>query len=199
MIDLINDSITRINKHADKIQNRLSIPFTPRQLQIKHIDELAQLGINWIAPLDARNTGLPTASIDFMSNTATLEHIPADDILLILKECYRLLKPGALLSCVIDFADHYSYFDKNINPYNFLTLSDTAWALLNSPIHYQNRLRYSDYMALLAQTPLKIVTQEIFRPATFDAISSLKLAPRFEKYELDDLAIVGMRLLLQRS
>jgi hypothetical protein len=46
---------------------------------------LAALGIEYRAPCDARATGLPVGSVDFVTSTNTLEHIPADDILTILR------------------------------------------------------------------------------------------------------------------
>ena len=54
---------------------------------------------------------LPAASVDFVSSTNTLEHIPATDIGPILAECRRLLRPDGVVSCRIDMRDHYSYFD----------------------------------------------------------------------------------------
>ena len=44
---------------------------------------------------------------------------------------------------------HYSCFDGTIGPYNFLRFSDELWGLVSPGLHYQNRLRRSDYLRLL--------------------------------------------------
>ena len=41
---------------------------------------LEDLGIDYRAPCDVRTTGLPAGSVDFVTSTNTLEHIPPDDI-----------------------------------------------------------------------------------------------------------------------
>lgn len=45
-------------------------------------------------PRDARQTGLPASHFDFVFRTATLEHIPAEDIPAIFRECARLHHPA---------------------------------------------------------------------------------------------------------
>ena len=44
------------------------------------------------APGYARATGLPADSVDCATNTATLEHIPVEDIAQIFAEMFRVLK-----------------------------------------------------------------------------------------------------------
>ena len=81
-------------------------------------------GIKYLAPYDARNTGIDACSIDFITSTNTLEHIPPKDIQMILKECHRLLKDDGVMSFFIDYSDHYSHFDRTITVYNFLQYSE---------------------------------------------------------------------------
>ena len=47
------------------------------------------LRIDYNAPLDAKNTGIQSNSIDFIISNATMEHIPQKDLPDIIKECYR--------------------------------------------------------------------------------------------------------------
>src|SRR5438132_1489863 len=116
---------------------------------IRSITELeSRFGISYLAPCDARDSKLPAESFSFISNTSTLEHIPESDLLKVLVECVRLLKPKGIMSSIIDMKDHYSYHDSSISCYNFLKFSDTAWKLIDSPLHFQNRLRYPDYKKL---------------------------------------------------
>lgn len=63
---------------------------------------LARRGITYSAPADARKTGLPSASIDCVTSSLTLEHIPPTAISAIFAEMARLIRQGGLLLASID-------------------------------------------------------------------------------------------------
>jgi SAM-dependent methyltransferase len=150
-----------------------------------------QFGITYLAPRDARDTGLPAASIDFISSTHTMEHIPAPDIDRILVELARLLGPEGVINCSLDLQDIYSYFDSSISPYNFLKFSDRAWGLANSSLHYQNRLRLRDYLQAFRRAGLEILDTDTEEPIETDRrqLEDLRLAPRFRSYSPAELAV----------
>jgi SAM-dependent methyltransferase len=150
-----------------------------------------QYGIEYKAPCDARQTGLPTASIDCITSTDTLEHIPPPSLRAILKECHRLLRDDGVMSFQIDYQDHYSYFDKNISVYNFLQYSDRAWRLFSPPLQYQNRLRHRDYLSLLDQAGFEILEERRQDGSKSDCriIERLPVNQRFKNYSGSELAV----------
>ena len=97
-------------------------------------------------------------TVDFVTSTDVCEHIPEADLAQIFRECRRLLRPGGAVSCRIDLQDHYAYFDPNLSRYHFLRFSDRAWGLVNSPLHFQNRLREPDYLRLVRESGLEVVS-----------------------------------------
>ena len=125
------------------------------------------------------------------SSTDTCEHIPGDDLASIFRESYRLLRPGGAFSCRIDLQDHYAYFDRSLSRYNFLRYSDRTWALVNSPLHYQNRLRAPEYLELVREAGLELVVNNPSGPSAEGRteLEALPLAPRFRKYPPDDLGV----------
>jgi len=135
-----------------------------------------------------------------MSSTNTLEHIPKKDILLILKESYRILNKGGILSVIIDYEDHWSFRDKNISVYNFLKYSSSEWKRYNPSLHYQNRMRHSDYLSLISQTDFKIVKNLPRYPNEIDkkTLKTLDIAEEYKKYDLDDLSIKGSEIVLMK-
>jgi len=149
-------------------------------------------GIQYQAPCDARNTGLPSASFDFVRSTNTLEHIPMPDIRLIFRECFRLLKKSGLMSFLIDYQDHYSYGDRRISVYNFLKYSDSTWRWFNPPLHYQNRLRHRDYIRLLQETGFEVVEETALAPSHQDLmdLSRAGISRQFrDAYDLTELGV----------
>jgi hypothetical protein len=125
------------------------------------VEDLAAHGIKYLAPADARATGLANDSISYLVSTSTLEHIPPDDILAIFSECRRILATGSIMSLAIDYRDHWWYADPSIDVFNFRRYSERTWRFLNPPTHWQNRLRHPDYLALLEQSKFDIIRADV--------------------------------------
>lgn len=159
--------------------------------------ELARtMGINYHAPADARATGLEAASFDLVSSSHVLEHVPARDLPAVLTECRRLVSPQGVVCHLWNMQDHYAKFDPSISAYNFLTLDRARWGLVNSSLHYQNRLRLPDYLALFREAGLRLVYQQVWWPSREDLtlLARLPLAAEFRgRYSLRGL---GARMAL---
>lgn len=158
-------------------------------------------GIIYMAPCDAKNCHLESNSIDFISSTAVLEHIPKHDILSVFKECFRILKKYGLMSCVIDYRDHYSCFDKKISAYNFLKYPDSIWKFFNSPFQYQNRLRHRDYIEIARNAGFKIIEDKHEGPTEADTgkLVEIKIHNKFKnEYTLTELSIKSAHIVLQK-
>lgn len=174
---LIAHTVDQIRRLRDSLELK-RIPFRP---------DLSACGIRYFAPEDARRTSLASASVDCITSTDTLEHIPAQDLGSLFRECRRILRPDGLFSAAIDYSDHYRQCDGTVGAYNYLKYSDTVWTLFNPPSHYQNRLRHSDYINLLGDAGFAIIHENVEAPGAGLPIHSAKLAARFRSYALQDL------------
>jgi len=156
----------------------LRVPFHP---------DLLACGIRYFAPADARRTSLAPASVDCITSTDTLEHIPSQDLGALFRECRRILRPEGLFSAAIDYSDHYRQCDRTLSPYNYLKYSDAVWSLFNPPSHYQNRLRHSDYIDLLDDAGFAIVEETVEASDGSQPVCGATLAARFRSYASKDL------------
>lgn len=200
-LSLVQDTLERLRRHEAEIRAQLGHHFTAPAGDVRTLADLKSVyGIAWRAPCDARQTGLPAGSIDVITNTVTLEHIPPDDIAAILVECARLLRPGGLLSCVVDPKDHYAYSDPHIGYFHFLSIPDRQWAWYNPALHYQNRLRYPEYLRLFAASGLALVVQDITAARVEDLLNlqRMPLAAHFQGMAPADLGIRLFHVLLQK-
>ncbi len=157
-------------------------------------------GIHYLAPCDARATPLESGSVDCVTSTNTLEHVPQQDIESLLWECCRLLRPGGLLSFRIDYKDHYSRGDLSLSVYNFLRYSEAQWRFFSPAFHYQNRLRHSDYLKVFERAGLRLLVN---RPQDCSAedlevLRRLPVDERFRRYDLRDLAVRSAVVVLQK-
>lgn len=199
------DLVCHTLRQLEAFGERLSLPRLPRSAQVRQrtlrADLLRDFGVRYIAPCDARATGIPTGSIDCITSTRTMQHIPRDDIRAILLECRRILKHDGVMSLMINYQDHYAYSDASISVYNFFKFSDAVWSLVNPSLHFQNRLRHRDYLALFRDAGFDVVEQIKAEPSDPDvvAIRKLRLARRFVAYSVSELATPGAHILLRKA
>jgi SAM-dependent methyltransferase len=203
-VDLVNatiDTLRRVGKNLGlrRFPDRY-LPTGTRQAGIRALQEW--YGIQYIAPCDARDTGLPEGSFDFISSSSTMEHIPAVDIPPVLKECRRLLKEDGIMSFLIDYKDHYSYCDGAIGPFNFLRYSDDRWKLYSPSLYYQNRMRHRDYGEMFSRETLGVLEEEIIVPSEpeLQSLRALVLHPVFRtRYTLQELSPCGAHMVLVKK
>jgi len=191
-IELVNETMAALDRLRPELEDAAGRKVREVGDPITSIAELeTRFGIHYLAPCDARDTGLRPGIVDFVSSTDTCEHIPAGDLADVFVESRRLLRPRGAFSCRIDLHDHYSYFDRGVSRYNFLRFSDRAWALVNSPLHYQNRLRAPDYLRLVREAGFDLVVESPSGPNEEGRaeLQAMQLAKRFRSYPLEEVGV----------
>lgn len=198
--ELINNTINLITNNKDLFAVDLkNVPVVNK----KNINTVLKnvFNIEYKAPCDAKNTGLDNESVDFIVSNVTFEHIPKESMSDILNECYRILKIGGIMSISIDYQDHWSYFDKSITVYNFLQYSKEEWQKYNPSLHYQNRLRHSEYINFIEKSNFKTLDVRQIKPneENFKKLEMLNIHNDFKiKYSLDDISILGSHIVLTK-
>ncbi len=138
--------------------------------------------------IDARNTGLPESSIDFICSNNTFEHIYKEILEGILLEFKRVITPEGVMSHFIDLSDHFAHFDKKITVYNFLKYSEKKWRLIDNKIQPQNRLRFKDYKEMYKNLNIPI-TEEKVTEGNKNELLKIKVHEQLKHYSIDELSI----------
>jgi SAM-dependent methyltransferase len=199
-LELVNDTLRKFHDWHAELEAAAGLPL--RRPSPEPVTDLAQLeprfGIRYEAPRDATATGLPAASVDLVTSTWTLEHIPRGEIVRILAEMRRLLTPDGIVSCLIDLKDHFSYFEPSLSPYSFLRFSDRAFAVVNPKLQWQSRLRGPEYRALAEAAGFEVLLEsdEPGRPEHIEALRGLRVAKRFRSFSVEELAVRTVHLVL---
>ncbi|MBA3318020.1 MAG: class I SAM-dependent methyltransferase, partial [Gemmatimonadales bacterium] len=151
---------------------------------------LTESGFEYRAPCDLDQAEDLAGSIDLISSHAVLEHVPRTRLMSLLRAMHRLLRPEGLAIHFIDHADHWHHFDPGIGPINFLKFPGWWWAVINSPISHQNRLRSGQHLALWREAGFRITYLEssVDLQALEDA-RRLHLDREFRSFTPDELAI----------
>ena len=98
----------------------------------------------------------------------------------------------------IDYSDHWSHADRSITPRHFLRFEDEEWRRWNPLMHYQNRLRHSDYRRLFDDAGFIILGEKETVPGCAeDALRQIPLACRFKDCDMLDLAATAGHFVLR--
>ena len=173
------------------LQSELGLKRVPRDSN----PELRRYGIRYLAPCDTTQVPLPDSSVDIVVSTNTLQHIAAATLPKVMEECLRILRPGGLISFYVNYCDQYSYTDPQISEQNFLRYSEFWWRFFNPPLHFQNRLRHSDYVCLFRVSQLQTLEEVTTKGPE---IPVTQVHRSFLRYEASDLAIRDAYFLLRK-
>lgn len=184
---------------ADRLGDRLGEP-----RRIDNRDDLQRFlqaaGITYRAPFAAKATGFDAGTVDCITSTNTLEHIPVDDITAIYKERHRILDDDSVMSFQIDYQDHYAQFDDRINVYNFLSFNEHQWKKHDSSLHFQNRLRHDEHIALIFDAGFEVLNCQLTGPDMDDlpSLNSVQLDKAFSAIEPMRLGIRSARIAIHK-
>lgn len=197
-LELLNDTIERFANHLPRLGHALGASLrAPDASPVAGVGDLAtRFGITYLAPQDARALPLADRTVDFVSSTFTLEHIPASEVAAILRETRRVMAPNAIISSLIDMQDHYNYVDSSVSVYNYLRYPGWQWRLLNPSLHWQSRLRHSQYVELFDAAGFEIFLDQPDAPTDEDLreLRQMELAPEFGRFEVTDLGTKATHL-----
>ena len=170
-----------------------------RTLEEVRVDYMRQLPFDYRAPADATATSLPDESVDVVFSNSVLEHVPRRVIGLMMKEAYRVLRPGGLSIHSVNCGDHYAYFDRQITFMNYYQFAEKDWHFWNNDLQYQNRMRPQDFIELSEQAGLRtVLAKHIPRPELLRRLPSLTLAAEFQHYPPEQLCCTSVDFVGQK-
>ncbi len=143
---------------------------------------------------DAKTIALSSDKIQLIHSNNTFEHIYPETLIPILSEFKRLIdKSKGVMSHFIDMSDHFAHFDSKISIYNFLKFSESTWKGIDNSIQPQNRLRFSDYLAMYGDLQIPVSYTKI-RPGDTQQLTKIKLDKKFKSKTIEDIAISHVRI-----
>lgn len=150
-------------------------------------------GIDYRAPADATQTGLPDGCVAVVFSNSVLEHVSTAVLEPMMRESGRILQHDGISLHSVNCGDHYAYFDRTITPIHYLRFSESQWRKWNNDLLYQNRLRPVDFVEAARSAGLEILL-DLHKPraellSRFDAIP---IAPEFRHYPKEQLCCTSV-------
>jgi SAM-dependent methyltransferase len=162
---------------------------------------LKLLGIRYQAPITIP-LPLSAESIATVLCTQVLYYPPRAHVLAIFAEAARVLRPGGVFLGTTHLYDPYWSFDRSLSRFNFLRYSTSTWERwFNSELMACNRLRASDFRALLQSLPLEPIIWDATAPTRHDLqeLDRIKVHPEFANYERSDLACPELFFVVRKT
>lgn len=149
-------------------------------------DDVERFGIAYRAP---HRLSACDEAVDCSCSNEVLEHVPADQLAVLLKGLRAVTK--GITTHSIDYSDHYARSDKSVSRLNFLRYSDKEWRPFNSGKQYVNRLRHSDYVRMFKEAGFTILEES---SVSGEPPPDLEIAEQFRRYDPPDLFAIKGRI-----
>ncbi|HEX28845.1 TPA: class I SAM-dependent methyltransferase [Candidatus Poribacteria bacterium] len=163
-------------------------------------DIMETLGIYYLAPADTTDLPVASDSRDVTVSRLVLAHIPPGILPAVLKELYRITRPGGLSIHRVNLHDEYAASDPKATSINFLRYPGWFWdRFVNNRIKYLNRARYPYYLDLFEKTGFRIVSLDrTLDKRSYNALSSMRVAREFRGYSREELATIKFTVILEK-
>ena len=127
---------------------------------------------------------LPDGCVDFIWSHSVLEHIPLNELPLLMREMRRVLKPEGCMSHNIDYQDHLGH------ALNSLRFSEEIWEspLMSNAGFYTNRVRGLTMHSMMREAGFELAKEDFGRWPELPTPRA-SLAARFRNLEDDELLI----------
>jgi SAM-dependent methyltransferase len=184
-----------IHKHIDR-----TYPFEPdltAEASRFQMSRIQRDRFHYFAPHDATDTRLPDNMADCYYSLAVLEHVPKAVIANLLRESFRVLKPGGYCFHYVQPTMHAAWMDKNATGIDYLTCSDWQWRYLyDNDIAHECRLRGVDHIALLKDAGFELVHEwHTIDEKAMSLLPQKRLAPKFRGYTAEEICTNDIWLL----
>ena len=194
----INECLPDFSAHSGvplpALKDRLS-----QLLESRDLDTLAKkIGFEYHAPLDVTQSAIEPQSVDLVYSNLVFEHVTVKALNSILAHSRRILKSEGLAWHHVDYSDHYAHTFKDLSLINFLRYGERRWNMIGqSDLHYQNRLRKSDYVRAFRAAGFEVAHCIDNFGVSEEQARRIPLAEPFAQCELSDLTCTSSRFVLR--
>ena len=152
---------------------------------------LKRLGVTVRVTRSMDRSEIGSASVDLFYSDSVMQFVAGRDLMALVREARRLLKPSGRCFHWVDCFDSHSRTDARVPKLAYLRWPEPAWSLLTSRyLNYQNRWRMPRFVTLFESEGFRVRTFRTVVHADDLAYVKRRLAhtARFEDMAPDDIA-----------
>jgi SAM-dependent methyltransferase len=152
--------------------------------------------MEYLFPRQSYDIRLPDGSVDFVFSHSVFEHISDPDKTI--AAIHKVLRKGGISAHHFDMRDHTDFS----RPLEFLKADEASWRANfagEKAFLYTNRRRLSDFVEAIERTGFKVLKVEPRERVAMSEEIRKGLHPDFQKYSLEDLAVVSALIVAEKS
>jgi hypothetical protein len=152
---------------------------------VDNFDELYEmLGFRYVLDPSGLMEYLPQDTFRVVISAGVMEHIKAVTAQQFVSNMARLLVHGGLGIHGINIEDHLFYYDRTVNPKQYLKFSQSQWKLLfENDVQYFNRIQRSDWLQMFIRAGFQLLEEGGSRVD----LAGLQVHPQYQKLSRVDL------------
>lgn len=167
------------SKNKEKINQFIDV----LNMSESYNDLYKKLNLNYFINPNGSISNLESDSFNLVISFHVLEHIPPEYIKDVIKDFYRILKPGSYCIHQIGCDDHLAH-GTSLSPKNYLKYSLKTWSsFFENKVQYTNRIQMQDFIDLFTESGFKLVDKML----EFSDISNINVDNYFSKYSKENL------------
>jgi len=163
-------------------------------------EALERLSGSYYAPWDTRRLPYDDAQVDVVVSNLVLQCVPEDQLLPLLEETNRVLKPGGLALHRVNLTCEYFSDDPRRHPLHLLQFDDATWnRWFNHRLKHLNRLRRAEFLRLFERAGFSVVEERVRRDEhAAERLKQTELAERFRRFDWTELSTTGFEIVLRK-
>ena len=162
-------------------------------LTTKSFDDLYDLlGFEYVLDPNGNLDQFGNETFHLIITNGVLEHINRAKLPHLIREFYRLLKPGGYSIHHIVIADHLAFYDPTVSKKHYLKYSDKVWKrYFENDVQHFNRLQRPEWMHLFNSSGLELVEESL----SIADIGQIKTDKQYTKLSKTDLECTVLELI----
>ena len=184
--DIVKDWRGTVPRDVDERAERLRAGLdAPRDVLLK------RLGVTVRVTRSMDRSEIGAASVDLFYSDSVLQFVDGRDLVALVREARRFLKPSGRCFHVVDCRDSHVQHDRRIPPLAYLAWPEPAWNLLTSRyLNYQNRWRMPQFAKLFESAGFRVSTvNPVVQAEDVEYVRRrLARAPRFRGMSPEEVA-----------
>ncbi len=182
LLNLVSPGIVRVKSEEIFSVSDGKVVFKPNRME-------------YLFPRQSYDIRLPDGSVDFVFSHSVFEHISDPDRTI--AAIHKVLRKGGISAHNFDMRDHTDFS----KPLEFLKVDEPAWKARftgEKAYSYTNRRRLSDMVKAMEAAGFKMLKVAPAERIPMSEEIRAGLHPDFQKYSLEDLAVVGALIVAEK-
>ena len=191
----------------DRLATAARLPESVIEERLRRVDDVAdfataagQLDGRYAAPVDTTSLPYDELTADVVISNLVLQCIPKEVLEPVLRESFRILKPGGHAIHRLYLGDEYAGRDPNRNRLHYLAYTENTWQTwFCHRLKHLNRLRAPQFLAMFEEIGFEVRhTERSVDETSIDHLKQIGVDDQFGDFTWEEIATTSLEVTLRK-